>query len=317
MNGIMFSVDNFDSQYDEIQAYDLDAKRFRKAYWSTNTPILIKGAVRHWPAFSNWKDPEYLIKKIGSVPVEVRYEPLNESVHNNLTEANMLFDNFYENVNHNNKSSLWIHAQNIVIESSRAIEKANASMLSEFSKKLSGLAQEEFSLFPFLGDVKESIIYPTWRVFLYKNSFTDWHAHPIDSHLMCQIVGKKEVFLFPPNKGYELIQSSILDAGIRSCEASVAIKEKIREARPIRVVVEDGDALHIPVHWYHMVQPLEDSPSGITVAYAFRSPMRIIGDQRFKFNKRLFGRTPRHLKPIVIYAQFLALIERYKPLYIA
>src|SRR5688500_804753 len=36
-------------------------------YVCESKPVLIKGLVSQWPAFTNWKDPNYLIEKVGLI----------------------------------------------------------------------------------------------------------------------------------------------------------------------------------------------------------------------------------------------------------
>ena len=38
-------------------------------YVCESKPVLIKGLVTQWPAFTRWQDPNYLIETVGSVQI--------------------------------------------------------------------------------------------------------------------------------------------------------------------------------------------------------------------------------------------------------
>jgi len=46
--------------YDATKSRELTIQDFLQKYEETNTPLLIKGATRSWPAFTKWKDLSYL-----------------------------------------------------------------------------------------------------------------------------------------------------------------------------------------------------------------------------------------------------------------
>src|SRR6185437_11463937 len=48
-----------------LDADTLDEAFFRSEFVAQSRPCMIKGAVRHWPATTKWRDKEYLKAKAG------------------------------------------------------------------------------------------------------------------------------------------------------------------------------------------------------------------------------------------------------------
>ena len=44
---------------------ELSQNRFIESHVFTSQPCVIRGAIRHWPAMENWRDPDYLKRRAG------------------------------------------------------------------------------------------------------------------------------------------------------------------------------------------------------------------------------------------------------------
>lgn len=64
-----------------VQADNLDEDNFLKNWVENNKPCLIKGAIRHWPAISKWRNKEYWITECANFEVQV-------FMHNNFLNLN-------------------------------------------------------------------------------------------------------------------------------------------------------------------------------------------------------------------------------------
>jgi hypothetical protein len=136
----------------------------------------------------------------------------------------------------------------------------------------------DVSGFRFLKTARRGRLYGPYRIFLFRNSFTDWHYHTTDETLMCQVHGAKEVMLLPPDQhSWDLLMPVMREFG-RTFDHDLAAR--FAGARLHRTVVEPGDALYIPPYWWHSVASLEDR-MGITVASCFRSPFATVNDLRY------------------------------------
>jgi hypothetical protein len=135
--------------------------------------------------------------------------------------------------------------------------------------------------FPFLQPAKSPRLFVDQRVFIYRESYTDWHFHASDETLMCQIRGRKDVLLLPPDsKSFATLMEIVRHVGY-VYDVDVERFPAFKELCPLRATVEDGDALYIPTYWWHAVESAGDS-WGITLAWCWRTPA-------YMFDARLAG----------------------------
>jgi hypothetical protein len=297
-----------------VKAEDLDAEIFHREYWLTNTPVLIKGAVKHWRAHTYWRDTNYLLSKLDNPTVKVRRQPSNQArIDVPLSDfSNLQLEDLLRELCNGSDDPIWVDSVPLRLKGSSKFDLRIADS-TEWGNRLSALADLDFADFSFLKKYSPARLYPSWRIFLYKNSFTDWHPHGTDTHLLCQIFGDKEVLMFPANEGHRLLKP-LYDKGIRSFEADENLLNDIKKSKPHRVVVEDGDALHIPVYWYHAVRPLVKNNLGISVVHAFGSPLRVNTDERFHMSRDLYQNTPARLKPLLLLAKVITRLQRQNPM---
>jgi hypothetical protein len=149
-----------------------------------------------------------------------------------------------------------------------------------------GSLLSDVDTFPFLPRLTSSRRYPRYRAFFYRNSYTDWHYHPVDEALMSQIVGTKEVLLLPPDSVTWNALTSVLRRNSHMCDFDFDQAPEFKRLRPHRVLVTPGDALYIPAFWWHAVESVEDK-FGITVATTFRTPLQVCGDLSFPAARRI------------------------------
>ncbi|HWC62225.1 MAG TPA: cupin-like domain-containing protein, partial [Rhizomicrobium sp.] len=155
-----------------VQAAELTRERFFTDYMAQSRPVLIKGAVAHWPARTKWREPDYLKSRSGHH--QVYYYP-----HENYSsQARQLRDQ-------------------VMIPLGKALERLRAP---ETRIGFCGTAtpvevMDDLPGFSFLDKVPPAFFYPHIRYFLYRNAGTTWHYHPFDETLMCQVIGAKQVGL--------------------------------------------------------------------------------------------------------------------------
>ena len=265
-----------------IDAHHITEQEFRRRYVNRNRPCLVKNAVSHWPACQRWGDLAYLRGHSTNDSVTMRTGAVSEvsgwarpEVRKRLMEQaqatyrSMPFHQFLDRMESGDST--------LIADSCRFSEGAPIAQL-----------KDDVGGVPFLAITPRSRVYPPHRVFLYRNSYTDWHFHPTDETFMSQVVGAKEVLLLPPDQPtWRALRPLIREHGYLY-DIDVHRFPEAGRLQPFRVVVQPGDALYIPVFWWHAVGSLEKA-FGVTVAATFPTPLHINGDLRFPVARKLIG----------------------------
>jgi Cupin-like domain len=271
----------------------LDEETFRRQYVELNRPCLIKRAVTHWPAFSKWPAPEYLNRKIGDFEVQASVSPKVEafglrSRDLDIQARKMTLDEM-----------LPAMKMRLVFEGLRTPDDevlfAEVGPNSEAVRCLEEDLEAEGARFPFLPKLPHPrFMYKGWGVMFYKNSYSDWHFHPGTDAIMCQALGTKDVLLLPPTQAAweQIVPIHVKQWNVYDVDLAKA--PGYREVRPIRVTVEPGDGLFLPVNWWHAVQgrPRE---YGITVPITWNSSYR---DLRQPATRHFVSVLWKHKKPL-------------------
>jgi hypothetical protein len=158
------------------------------------------------------------------------------------------------------------------------------------------------------------------RVFIYKNGYTDWHFHSTDEALTLQLLNRKEFLLLPTDKGtFREMWNKVKDRP--SWDSDEVESPGFRRLCPYRAVLEPGDAVYIPVFWWHAVEAI-DNDLGATLAFTFASPLDVQLDPRFaaarwNFRQALASRRHRRHLPKMILGAFAALARHpFRPEYL-
>ncbi|WP_024682792.1 cupin-like domain-containing protein [Pseudomonas syringae] len=263
-----------------IDALTISREDFVRRYVNYNRPCLIKNAVLHWPAFHKWKQLDYIKDHSDNRPVVVRSKIISEVVGWSNPEIKKALIEYSNEVHsdipfHDFLDSLGVGDHPLVADSCGFKE---GEALESLRHDVGGL--------PFMPELSTPLYYPPYRSFFYRNSYTDWHFHSADETFMSQVVGAKEVLLLPPdNATWQALRPVIEEAGYLY-DIDTQRFPGTRNLQALRTVVEPGDALYIPVYWWHAVQSMDDAV-GVTVAATFKTPLHVIGDISSPIARRL------------------------------
>lgn len=270
---------------ESIDAYDITEQEFRRSFVERNRPCVVKRAVTHWPAYKRWSELSYLRRHSTNADVVTRPGAVSEvsgwaspevrkrlQAHSEAMYRSMPFHQFLAQMEETGEGS----DSPLIADSCRFSEGAPIERM-----------KDDVGGVPFLDVMPKSRVYPPHRVFFYRNSYTDWHFHPTDETFMSQVVGAKEVLLLPPDQpSWDALRPVITEHGYLY-DIDVKRFPDVGRLQPTLAVVEPGDALYIPVFWWHAVQSLTKD-FGVTVAATFPTPLHINGDLRFPVVRRLF-----------------------------
>lgn len=271
---------------DQVQGDELD---HNEDFGARNRPLLIKGAVRAWPAWKDWSFEQLstLRRANGADPVVKFQHGLVEQGSTRLRPT-LPVSSYLNELAQTAEQS---HSTNAGLLSEQRAQKLKYGesfaldwdYLQSFSPDYLYLAQ--WNILDEFPDLRRDFairkIWPglrwTWEyVFIGPaNTVTGLH-YDFPHNWFCQVRGVKEVILFPPEESPYLSESSKYDWGAKLSGidiSTVALQPEkfwqFSRAKGIYARVEAGDALFIPKRTWHAVVSLTPSISlavfGLTI----------------------------------------------------
>lgn len=233
-------------------------ERFSREHFTPQRPVVLLGAVDHWPARRRWGDLEYLRRVAGArtVPIELGAHYVDPDWAQRL----MTLDAFVTS-----------HVQQ---------PKSGASLRRPGQKQhrrlLGYLAQHP--LFEQVPELRADICVPEYCClsdnpegagdpdinawFGPEGTVSPLHFDP-KHNLLSQVIGSKQIFLYPPeassclypHEGTLLSNTAQIDPEAPDYKKFPALEE----VRALKCILRPGDALYIPPRWWHHVRSLSTS----------------------------------------------------------
>jgi len=228
-------------------------KEFLDDYYARNQPLVLEDVCDTWPAVAQWT-PEYLAEVIGSAEIEVMsdrdadddYE-INADAH----KQHMPFDDYVARVlAAQSTNDLYLVANNHLLESDVA-----APLWRD-------IALDERYL-----DRGEAVS-RTYLWFGAGGTITKLH-HDLMNVMFHQVAGWKQFTLISPLDTPHLYNNSSVYSDVDPKSPDYIRFPAYANAHPIHVTVGPGEALFVPVGWWHHVEALEMSISVSTTSFAF------------------------------------------------
>jgi aminoglycoside phosphotransferase len=223
-----------------------DFETFVTDYYSKHLPVVLKGGVDHWPALKRWT-PEYLSQNYGEKEIEVQFNRDNDPLYERNSgkhKKKILMKDFIDLVQNGGETNNYYMTANNAKNSLSSIEQLFEDV-ADFGE---GYRQQETLQ---SGDF-------LW--FGPKGTFTPNH-HDITNNMLVQILGRKKVTLIPAFQVPWLYN----DKGVYSAADFPEFNEQrhphMKKITPMEVTIGPGDALFIPIGWWHCVESLDVSIS--------------------------------------------------------
>ena len=217
-------------------------------YVRAGQPIVLEAAVRHWHAVSSWST-DYLRAKVGAKPVPVEIRTLG-NLDQNARFEEIAFETYLGHMEAGRKEYFLSNQKLEEVLPELADDVARPSVLSEGN--------------PY--------------VFFGKDTFAAMHYHATAQAMLCQVVGKKRLLLFSPQDFHRIYPESWFSprfiwsrVDFSQPDPDLARFPALREAQPYECLLEPGDALFIPVHWWHATYGLDRS---FSISYFWRAAWR-------------------------------------------
>lgn len=222
-------------------------KDFIVQYYSQHHPVIITDGIKHWPALNKWT-PEYFAEVVGDQLVEVqmgRNQVQDFERKSTLLKQMIPMKAFVEKVLNAGASNDFYLTANNAQNSKSAVTKLYGD-IADFGKGYCNVAQQNSLSFIWFGP---------------KGTFTPLH-HDLTNNMLVQIYGRKKVTLVPALQTPHLYNDRWVFSEISNLE-DVDLKRytEFKHVTRISLVLEPGEALFIPIGWWHTVESLDVSIS--------------------------------------------------------
>jgi hypothetical protein len=231
----------------------LTRAEFLDRYYSTNTPVVLEDVSHEWPARKLWS-PEYLLDTLGSAEVEVMTgrlsgyaSEINQAQHRTM----MPFDEYVAKV----QATEWSNDFYLVANNHLLSSKTGAALWKDFrlDKRYMKADRTKKSTFLWFGP---------------GGTVTSLH-HDVMNILFHQISGWKHAILISPLYTHRLSNTVGVYSDIDPLAPDLERFPEFGGVRQLQVTVGPGDALFVPVGWWHHVTALETSISLSSTSFVF------------------------------------------------
>lgn len=223
-----------------------DFESFLLEYYSKGLPVILKGGIDSWPALKKW-NPSYFRSNYRDRIVEVQYgrgEDLQYEQNAVKYKKMMTMSAFCDLVEGCDSSNdFYLTANNT-------------------GASLSGLD----GLFDDVGDFGvgyrdlKNIKSSSFLWFGPKGTVTQLH-HDLTNNMLVQIFGRKKITLIPAFQVPYMYNKNHVYSSVALPEVDLNQFPDFKKTTPIEIVLAPGDALFIPIGWWHYVESLDVSIS--------------------------------------------------------
>ncbi|EEH59798.1 uncharacterized protein MICPUCDRAFT_64527 [Micromonas pusilla CCMP1545] len=259
---------------------------------NAGAPVLISGAVSHWPALCRWRNSDYLTAMAGlrTVPVELGMHYLHANWTQKLMSLSSYLDRYIrplqpqDAVKSNTFDSIvvngsqpklrfpHVHQDKSLKYSYSAIRPGSCTgylaqhpLFNQVPTLLNDLDLPDYCSLTHRWNTSEEGIKSINAWLGPAGTVSPLHKDPYHN-LLSQVVGLKYIRMYAPERAqtlylhpdYKLRNSSFVD--MQSGAANLTVKFPSFVSTPfVDCVLEPGDMIYIPANWYHSVHSLSSS----------------------------------------------------------
>lgn len=228
--------------------YRPTAQEFLQNYYSTNTPVIIDGAIDDWACWT----PEYFKANYGNTPIEIQSERdanPNYEIDKQRHIRTINFGDYIDRIIINGRSN-----DDYIVASNEILRRGNLSSLLD-----------RLSLPDFISTTTPD------NSFLWiggAGTITPPH-HDLLNIVMAQIYGRKRWWLADPRYADRVYNHIGVFSQVDLSNPDFDRFPLLREVPIIDVVVEPGQMIFVPIGWWHQVESLDTSISMSMTGFAF------------------------------------------------
>lgn len=217
-----------------LTAENLSGEDFLHHFYAPGRPGLIKGAMADWPALARWT-PDYLAETIGDAVIEYqggRADAQDYEVRKERHRKRAPFRQFIDLVRAGGNDAYLTASNSATNGPALGPLTADLGHLDAYLTRAPGML--------WIGGM---------------GAFTPLHFD-LTNNLLAQISGTKRVILIPPSQTQRLAHTAHVFSDVRDVtdEARLRLYPQARDAVRYEVLLTPGDALFIPIGWWHQVR---------------------------------------------------------------
>ncbi|MGB3404914.1 MAG: cupin-like domain-containing protein [Microcoleaceae cyanobacterium] len=245
----------------------LSRQEFLEYYYVKNTPVILTGMMQRWAALHLW-DLDYLQQYYGDAEVEVQAERQSDPEYELNIEKHRKTILFKEYID-------WVKKAD---SSNDYYMVANNNNLDR--EEMQGLLND-IEIFPDYLNPDER----TGRIFFWfgpTGTVTPLHHDPVNL-ILAQVMGRKRIKLFPPQQTPFLYNQVGVFSKVDPENPNLEKYPLFKQAKPIEVILEPGEAIFIPVGWWHHVRSLD-----LSISVSFTN---FVFPNHYQWRNPTFGRS--------------------------
>lgn len=219
---------------------------FVREYYSKHLPAVFTGGFDHWPARHKWC-PAYFTERVGDKQVEVQF--------------NRAQDRQYERNSRKYKQKMCMEEFcRLLVEGGESNDYYLTANNNQASLSELALLFEDVGDFGIGYRIPETIKTRSHLWFGPKGAFTPLH-HDLTNNMLVQIHGRKKLTLIPAFQVQYLYNDTHVYSATDFPEVDLKRFTKVKKVTPIEVMLSPGEAVFIPIGWWHCVESLDVSVS--------------------------------------------------------
>ena len=235
----------YNQKIDVIETPSFDI--FIRDYYSKHKPVVLKKGIDHWPALKKWS-PRYFADTLGDVEVQIQFNRESDILferNSNKHRKSMRMAEFVDMIENHGDSNDYYMTANNTQQNVDAIKLAFED-IGDFGDGYRKLTDDpSFSTYFWMGP---------------KGVFTPLH-HDLTNNMLVQVYGTKKVTLIPAWQVPWLYNDLHVYSEVDFPNFDLKNHPLMQHVTPVEVNIEAGDALFIPIGWWHCVNGLEKSIS--------------------------------------------------------
>ena len=223
-----------------------DFTTFVNNYYSKHLPVLLQKGIEHWPALQKWS-PSYFAEHFGTKEIEVQFDRESDPLYERNSgqhKKKMLMNEFVNLVENGGDSNDYYMTANNTKHSISNIAPLFDD-IADFGQGYREQKDNNAGAYLWFGP---------------KGTYTPIH-HDLTNNMLVQLYGRKKITLIPAFQVPNTYNSKGVFSDAQFPDYDKARHPLMKNLTPVEVILHPGEAIFIPMGWWHTVEALDISIS--------------------------------------------------------